>query len=59
MDQSQRPTTKPYRYNARLYADEMDQVQTIMEDLGLSKTDVMGYLLDVHKHALKIIRDSK
>jgi len=59
MDQSQRPTTKPYRYNARLNEDEMDQVQAIMNDLGLSKTEVLTYLLEVHEHALKIIRDSK
>ena len=51
-------TKKPHRFNARLNDDEMDQVQTIMDELGLTKTEVFTYLLDVHEHAVKLIRDS-
>jgi len=58
-DTTNRVKAKPHRFNARLNEDEMDQVQAIMNDLGLSKTEVLTYLLEVHEHALKIIRDSK
>ena len=58
-DTTNRVKTKAHRFNARLDDDEMDQVQEIMDSLGLNKTEVLTYLLDIHEHALKIIRDNR
>jgi antitoxin component of RelBE/YafQ-DinJ toxin-antitoxin module len=59
MEDKQRPTTKPNRLNFRLDDEKMDQFQLIMDSLGLNKTEAFEYLLDIHEHATKIIRECR
>ena len=56
-DNSNRELSKTNRLNFRVDDERMDQFQSIMDNLGLNKTEAFEYLIDIHAHAAKLIRD--